>query len=470
MILCCMMSELLKTTATYLAFGLIVISGHVADQLAKIIHYKKYRKYFKYNGLSPMFTTFESFYIRRLYRRISDCWNRPISTSPSVNMEIMRRVSKDENKTFLITGEKIKVLNFASYNYLGLADKQNFNTDEFIDQLIKNGDHLIASVPPILNDNARLLENKIAKFLYKEECVIFQMGYGTNTLNISLIMNDALILSDEKNHTSIINGLKITNGLVVIYKHNNFKDLEKKLKFHIAQGQPLTHRAWNKIFVVLEGLFSMEGSIPDLNKLILLKEKYKFYIYLDEAHSFGCLGKTGRGICELLDVNFDKIDIIMGTFTKTFNGYGGFIASTKNIIDFLRVKSPFLHFSDNISPVVVNQIVINLDYIIKHPEMLKELKEKTIYMRQKLKQRRFIVLGNKNSPVIPLLISNPGKLGEFSRLCLEKGLAMVVVGYPATPLLQARTRICMSAAHTYDEIDKAIKIIDLIGTLLGIKR
>lgn len=343
-----------KTIFTYFAFAMLVSLGHISDQLAKICHHSKYRKYFLQGNLYPIFTTFESFYIRKLYRRICDCWNRPVCSSPTKNITLVKREPHANNEVFTLTGTKMDVLNFSSYNYLGFAGKNNFDESEYLNDMIANNEDVVSDLPPAYIENLinTDLENNLAQFLHKEACAVFQMGYGTNSLNLPLIVQDSLILSDEKNHTSLINGLKLTKGRVVIYKHNDFKDLEKKLKFHVSQGMPETHRAWSKIFVVLEGIFSMEGSVPDLHKLIELKKKYKFYIYLDEAHSFGCLGKIGRGVCEMPNVDFDEIDIIMGTFTKSFNGYGGFIASTKEIIEHLKNESVFMLYSDSISPIV----------------------------------------------------------------------------------------------------------------------
>ncbi|OQS54191.1 LCB2b [Ecytonucleospora hepatopenaei] len=461
-----------KIINTYFAFAILIVLGHLSDQLSKIFHRKKYIKYFKQGQLYPLFTTFESFYVRRLYRKICDCWNRPINTAPKKDINVLERYSTDCNNTFKNTGNTIYALNFASYNYLGFADHNSFKSYEYFDELIDTNQDVVCSLPQYYyeSDHIKKLELALQNFLGKESCILFQMGYGTNTLNLPLFVDNSLVFSDEKNHMSLINGLKFTKGTVVVYKHNNFKDLERKLKFHLAQGKPTTHRSWNKVFVVLEGLFSMEGTIPDLQKLIDLKKKYGFYIYLDEAHSFGCIGKTGRGVCELQNINTNEIDIIMGTFTKAFNGYGGFIAGSKQIIEFLRKESPFYRFGDSISPIVVRQVYINLMRLRENPQIVGDLKEKVKFMRKMLKARKFIVLGNDNSPIIPLLICNPGKIAEFSRLCLSRGLAMVVVGYPATPILEARTRICVSAAHTYEDIKKAVNIINIVGSLLGIKK
>ncbi|KAL6122406.1 LCB2b [Nucleospora cyclopteri] len=455
----------------YIAFSLIVVIGHIRDQFGKIFLPSLYEKYFDKDKLSPLFTTFESFYIRRMYKRISDCWERPICSTPNNKIEIVERIFDDQNDQFKITGKKIDCLNFASYNYLGFSTNQGEIVGSDIKTVYEDLD-IISDLPPIAykNEIIKNLEMELAAFLGKEDAVVFQMGYGTNALNIPVIMEDSLIFSDELNHTSLISGMKAIGGKVVVYSHKNLSDLEKKLIFNISQGKPVTHRSWSRIFVITEGLFSMEGTIPDLKKLVELKKKYKFYIYLDEAHSIGSLGRTGKGVCEYLGVDFNDIDIMMGTFTKSFGGYGGYIAGDKKLINFLRFNSHFSLYSEPMSPIVANHVLKALLEIKKSNEKIKKLNYNVRYMREKLHKKKFHLLGDKNSPIIPILIYNPGKIAEFSRLCLERGFAVVVVGFPATSLLYSRARICVSSAHSQEEIDTAIKIINKVGTLLGMKK
>lgn len=455
---------------TYLSFVILVLTGHIRDQFGKIFTPWNYNHFYEINGIPPIYTTFESFFIRRLYQRICDCWNRPIAGVPGKIIDILERVSNDGNKTFKFTGNKIRSLNFGSYNYLGFAESAEITGNATIEALEAydiNYAYPTADYEP--NDIVKTLEKEMAEFLYKEDCIVFSMGFGTNTWNIPMIMTDSLIFSDELNHTSLICGIRMSKSKVVIFKHNNMKDLEKKLIFHISQGQPETHRAWRKIFVVVEGIYSMEGTMVDLVKLVELKKKYKFYIYMDEAHSIGAMGRTGRGICEHLNVDFNDIDFLMGTYSKSFGGFGGYIAASKEVVSFLRQYSDASLYGEQMSPVIATQILGCLREIIRDQSRIKKLQENSRFMRTKLKKLGFQLLGHKDSPIVPVLIFNPGKIGEFSRTCLLKGLAVVVVGYPATPVISSRVRLCLSASHTIEDIEKTIQIIKKIGTILGMR-
>ncbi|KAM0679781.1 serine palmitoyltransferase component [Glugoides intestinalis] len=460
-----------STLATFFTFFILVIIGHFRDQAGKIFKPWKYKFFISEAHIPPLFTTFDSFFIRRLYRRISDCWNRPITGVPGRSVTILERKSLDYNNTFVLTGERIQALNIGSYNYLGFAYKEG----EVIEKVLKSVDEYgINYAYPTAefqqNQACKILEREIGNFLYQEDCIVYAMGYGTNTTAISLLMKDSLILSDEMNHTSLIKGIKLSGGQVVVFKHNSMSDLESKLVFNITQGEPVTHRPWKRIFVVVEGLYSMEGTIVDLRKLVRLKKLYKFYIYMDEAHSIGAMGKTGRGICEHLGVEHSEVDILMGTFTKSFGGFGGYITGKKEMIDLLRSSSDFSLHGEQMSPIVCTQILESLRMIKKEQGKLRKLKENTQRIRREMKSLGFHLLGDEESPIVPLLIPSPGKIAEFSRLCLERGIAVVVVGYPATPILLNRVRVCMSSSHTEKDIDKIVTVFNQIGNLIGMKK
>lgn len=178
------------------------------------------------------------------------------------------------------------------------------------------------------------LEQLTAQFLGVEDAIVFGMGFATNALNLpSLLSPGCLVVSDEKNHASIILGIRLSGATTRVFKHNNMKDLERVLQTAIVQGQPKTKAPWLKIVIIVEGVFSMEGSIVKLPEIIALKKKYKAYIYLDEAHSIGATGPKGRGIIDYYshEINPKDVDILMGTFTKSFGSAGGYIAGSKVI-------------------------------------------------------------------------------------------------------------------------------------------
>jgi serine palmitoyltransferase len=226
---------------------------------------------------------------------------------------------------------------------------------------------------------------------------------------------------------------------------------------------------------MVEGIYSMEGEIVDLRAIVDVVKKYKAYIYVDEAHSIGALGKTGRGICEYSGVHPDEIDILMGTFTKSFGAMGGYIAASQEIVDCIRNSSSGALYATALSPVIAQQtltafnIISGKDGTTIGQKKLAALRENSNYLRQKLKDMGVITLGSFDSPVIPVMLFHMSKVGEFSRLCLDRNLAVVTVGFPATPLLLARVRFCVSAAHTHADIDEALKVLEEVSELCNIR-
>ncbi|KRH93917.1 Serine palmitoyltransferase [Pseudoloma neurophilia] len=458
-------------TTTYISFVFLIIFGYVRDFLEIFIFQKGFEHLRTQNGRRPIYTAFESFFIRRLYMRIRDCWNRPITGVPGQMITVLERKSFDNNKTFVLTGKKIQLINLSSYNYLG------FGTNDM--DILKH-DFAVMDMFPVnypgttkdigTNPINRLLERHIAEFLKKEDAIVFPMGFGTNSANIPIISdNNTLILSDELNHTSIIFGSKMSPGLIKPFAHNDMENLEELLRYHISRGQPNTRKPWDKVIVIAEGLYSMEGTVLNLKRLVELRRKYKFYLFIDEAHSIGAMGETGRGVAEYLNVPFDEIDIFMGTFTKSFGAAGGYIAADRKVINFLRNYSDFSLYGEQMPPVVAQHILTTLK-IIKSDrgEILRQkLRTNIKTLREGLIERGFVVYGEPESPIIPILIYNPGKMSEFSRMCMARGLAIVVVGYPATPVISNRARLCVSAAHTKEDIEYVLNTIEEVGELLG---
>lgn len=456
--------------ATYISFLNLLIIGHIRDHFGKVFTPWNYRFYFELNGMPPLVSLFDSFFIRRMYKRISDCWNRPIHGAPGRTIRLLERQSDDYNNTFMFTGHFLDVLNTGSYNYLGLASCNGPITDSVLESV----DAYPISCPYPSADCAdapvvKILENEVADFLYQEDCLVLSIGYGTNTSIIPTIMQNSLILSDELSHMSLVKGMNLCESLVVVFRHNDMEDLESKLRFHIVQGEPETHRPWRRIFVVVEGLYSMEGTVANLKKLVELKKMYRFYIYVDEAHSIGAMGKTGRGICEHLGVSHSDIDIHMGTFSKSFGSFGGYIAGKKEMINYLRRYNDLSLYGEQMSSIVATQILESLRMIVRDNSRMKRLHENTRRIRKALKRRRFNILGDDDSPIVPILIPQPGKIGDFSRLCLERGIAVAMVGYPATPIMRNRVRLCISSSHTSEDIDRIVKVFDQIGKVMGIK-
>ncbi|KAJ3046382.1 serine palmitoyltransferase component, partial [Rhizoclosmatium hyalinum] len=279
-------------------------------------------------------------------------------------------------------------------------------------------------------------ENLVARFMGKEAAMIVSMGFATNSTTIpSLVSKGSLIISDELNHSSLVFGARVSGAAIRVFKHNDMKDLEQVLRDAIAQGQPRTHRPWKKILVVVEGLYSMEGNICNLPGIVALRNKYKFYLYLDEAHSVGAMGPNGRGICDYYGIDPSNVDILMGTFTKSFGAAGGYLAANKDIIDHMRFTSHSNIYAESITPPILQQIITSMRIIMGEENgndgrrRIQRLARNSKYFCSELKRMGFIVYGS-DSPVVPLLLCHPAKIPAFSREMLKRNIAVVVVGYP----------------------------------------
>jgi len=284
-----------------------------------------------------------------------------------------------------------------------------------------------------------------------------------------------LIISDSLNHASIVCGSRDSDSKIRTFKHNDPDDLEKILRDSIVEGQPRTRRPWRKIIIIVEGIYSMEGEIVRLPEIVALKKKYKAYLYVDEAHSIGALGKTGRGVCEHWGLDPNDVDILMGTFTKAFGSVGGYISGSKELIAFLRHSSYGSLYASAMSPACAQQslgalrIVMGEDGTQEGQKRILKLHENSNFFRSTLANMGFHVFGDHDSPVVPMMVYHPVKLGVLSRELLARGIAVVIVGFPVTPLLLARVRFCISSAHTREDLQYATEQISLLGDALCFK-
>ena len=278
---------------TYFSYALIVSVGHIRDFLGKLSGWSRY-EYGKTNpGYSVLLKSWESFYTRRLYHRIqglqlrsskmfqalvshhqslyTDCWNRPISSSPGAYIDVMERSSVDDQYTMHTTGKTKRCLNLGSYNYLGFADDWRGTCREDVFEAVKSW--------PISMCSSRMdfgscavhdeLEQTVARFVGKEAAMVYTMGYGTNTSTIPALTGpETLIVSDSLNHLSIVNGARASPALIRVFRHNEPLHLEEILREAICNGQPRHHRPWKKIVVMVEGIYSMEGSICNLKEIV----------------------------------------------------------------------------------------------------------------------------------------------------------------------------------------------------------
>ena len=420
-------------------------------------------------GYAPLVSDFENFYIRNLYGRIEDCFNRPIASAPGRHIDVCVREWRGhgEARGLQRTGGTVRALNLSSYNYLGFAAQDAYCTPRCLDALRRYG--WSTSSPSKEAGQTQLhaeAEELVAEYMGQEAAMIFGMGFATNTATLPVLCGRGdLIVSDALNHKSIVAGAKLAGAKVKVFKHNDPRHLEKVLRLAIAEGQPRKNRPWRKIYIVVEGIYSMEGDIAPLREIVALKKKYKAYLYLDEAHSVGAMGATGRGLCEHFGVDPRDVDILMGTFTKSFGSCGGYIASTREVIQFLKKESPSTNYATSMAPPAVAQVIASLQVVMgrdgsqRGQEKIRQLKDNSNYFRKKLKAMGLEVLGDEDSPIMPIMIYHPNKLPAVGRQTLEQGVAVVVVGFPATPLLLARARICISACHTREDLDHALEVL-----------
>lgn len=462
---------------TYISYLILIIFGHVRDFFGKRFREENYRHLKARNGYAPLNSDFDNFYVRRLKMRINDCFARPITGVPGRYITLIDRKSQDHNLHFQLTGTTTETLNMSSYNYLGFAQSEGPCADAVEESIKKYGiTHASTRAVAGTSDLHLEVEELVAKFIGKESAMVFSMGFGTNaTAFPALVGKGCLIISDELNHASIRFGARLSGAMIEMFKHNDMKELERVLREAISQGQPRTHRPWKKILVVVEGLFSMEGTMCNLPGLVALKHKYKFNLFVDEAHSIGALGPTGRGVCEYFGIDTSEVDILMGTFTKSFGANGGYVAGDKKVIDKLRNTNAGMIYSETPTPPILSQIGSALRIICgemvpgQGEERLQRLAFNSRYLRLGLKRLGFIVYGHDDSPIIPVMLYNPAKMPAFSHEMLKRKISVVVVGYPATPLVSSRARFCVSAAHTKDDLDRLLAACDEIGSVLQLK-
>ncbi|KAI0834983.1 serine palmitoyltransferase 2 [Hypoxylon sp. FL0890] len=463
---------------TYISYLLLLALGHIRDFFGKRFSKKPlYKTIRAANGYAPLNDDFDSFYTRRLKMRIDDCFARTSTGVPGRYITLMNRVSDDFNETYKYTNGVTETLNMSSYNYLGFAQSEGPCANA-VEECVKRYGLSFCSprADSGTSDLAVEVEKEIASFVGKPAAMVFSMGFVTNASSFpALVSKGCLILSDELNHASIRLGARLSGAVIRSFKHNDMMDLEKRLREAIAQGQPRTHRPWKKILVAVEGLYSMEGTMCDLPGILNLKDTYKFALYVDEAHSIGALGPKGRGVCDYFGIDPSRVDILMGTLTKSFGANGGYIAAEKHIIDKLRSSNSATKLGESPTPAVLMQILASLKIIAgelvpgQGEERLQRIAFNSRYLRLGLKRLGLIVYGHDDSPIIPIALYNPAKISAFSHEMLKRNISVVVVGYPATPLISSRARFCVSAAHNKDDMDRLLAACDEVGDILQLK-
>lgn len=351
-----------------------------------------------------------------------------------------------------------KTVMIGSNNYLGLTYHPEI-IKAGVDALEKFGTGCTGS--RFLNGTLTLhkeLEKELADFLHKESVITFGTGFQTNLGIISAIAgrND-VILCDKENHASIYDACRLSYAKMIRYEHSDMQDLEDKLK-SIEEDKG--------ILIVTDGIFSMTGEICNLPKIVELAKTYGARVMVDDAHSLGVLGTHGRGTAEYFNLE-NEVDIYMGTFSKSLASLGGYMASSKEVVEFVRHTSrPFI-FSASMTPASVACAKRALEILIREPERIKNLREISAYMRKKLKEYGVkIIEMNADTPIIPIYTYQDERTFKACKMLLERGVYVNPVISPATPLGQSLLRTSYTATHTKEQIDYASKQISEVLQIL----
>ncbi len=371
-----------------------------------------------------------------------------------------RIITSPQSAEITIAGGQ-KVLNFCANNYLGLSSLPRIL--EAAKAAIDSHGFGMSSVRFICGtqDIHKTLETKISEFLGTEDTILYAAAFDANGgVFEPLFGAEDAIISDALNHASIIDGVRLCKAMRFRYEHNNMEDLETQLKDAIAKG------AQQKI-IVTDGVFSMDGTIAQLDKIVELAEKYEALIMSDECHSTGFIGKTGRGVHEHRGV-MGKIDIITGTLGKALGGAsGGFTSGKKEIIELLRQRSrPYL-FSNTLAPSITGASIEVFDLLSESTGLRDKLEENTKYFRAKMTEAGFDMKPGEH-PIVPVMLYDAVLSQKMSERLLEKGIYVIGFYYPVVPKGQARIRVQISAGHSRAHLDTAIAAFIEVGKGLGV--
>lgn len=367
-----------------------------------------------------------------------------------------RMIESEQDTEVIISGKK--VLMFGSNSYLGLTNHPKI-IEAAVKATRKYGTGCAGS--RFLNGTLDIhieLESKLAEFVGKEAALCYSTGFQANLGVLSCIpQRGDFILLDAFDHASIIEGARLSFAKTVKYGHNDMESLKRRLK--VCPHGKLK-------FIVIDGIFSMEGDIAHLPEIIELAEKYNASVMIDDAHSIGVLGKNGCGTADHFGLT-DKVDVIMGTFSKSFASLGGFIAGDFDMINYLKHNSRELIFSASMTPASTATVLASLEVMKSEPERIAKLWEVSNYSLNAFKQLGFNT-GLAESPIIPLRMGDMDKTLILTKLLLEAGIFVNPVVPPAVPKNDTLIRFSLIATHTHAQIDRAVDNIHKLSKILGI--
>ena len=359
------------------------------------------------------------------------------------------RIIASEQKNDITLADGREVINMCANNYLGLAN--NPDVIQAAKDSYQQWGFGLSSVRFICGTQTihKTLESKVSEFLGMEDTILYAACFDANTGLFETILNkEDAVISDELNHASIIDGVRLCKAARYRYKNNDMSDLEDKLKEAKAAGA-------RRILITTDGVFSMDGSIAQLDKICDLADEYDAMVHHDDCHAVGFMGKTGRGIHEYCGV-MDRVDIITGTFGKALGGAsGGYTSARQEIVDMLRQRSrPYL-FSNTLAPAICAATLKVLDMLSNSTELRDHLQENTHYFRKGMRSAGFAV-DEGDHPIVPVMLGDAVLAQEMSQKLLERGVYAIGFFFPVVAKGKARIRTQISAAHTKEDLDTAI--------------
>jgi glycine C-acetyltransferase len=394
-----------------------------------------------------------------MFKTLKPLLQKELEDIKSAGLYKRERIITSPQGADIVLNNGAEVINFCANNYLGLSSHPKVTAAAKAS--IDSHGFGLSSVRFICGtqDMHKELEHKISAFLGTEDTILYAAAFDANGGVFEPLFDaqDAII-SDELNHASIIDGVRLCKAQRYRYKHDNMADLEQQLK----DTQHLRNR-----IIVTDGAFSMDGTIAQLDKICDLADKYEALVMIDECHCSGFMGKTGRGTHEHHHV-MGRVDIITGTLGKALGGAsGGFTSGPKEVIEILRQRSrPYL-FSNTLAPAIVGASIAVLDLLTESTELRDKLAANTQYFRQKMTDAGFDIKVGVH-PIVPVMLYDAQLSQDFAAKMLEEGIYVIGFYYPVVPKDKARIRVQMSAAHEQHHLDKAIQAFVKVGKELGV--
>lgn len=352
-----------------------------------------------------------------------------------------------------------RVINLSSNNYLGFANHERLRKAAI--KAVEEYGAGSGAVRTIIG-NMKIhedLEKILSEFKREEAVFVYQSGFNCNAGTIQAITEEGdIIISDELNHASIIDGSRLSKADRAIYKHSDMDSLEKVLKE--------SRKKYKNILIITDGVFSMDGDIAKLPEIVELAEKYDAMTYVDDAHGSGVLGESGRGTVDHFKLH-NRVDFSIGTLSKAIGSVGGYVAGSQTMYEWLSHRARPALFSTSLPPAAVGASIEAIKMLMESTEYTDKLWDNAKYFKEKMSQSGFDI-GNSQTPITPVIIGEEGKTMEFSKKLLENGVFVSGIVFPTVPRNTGRVRCMVTAAHSKEQLDIAVEVFNKVGREMGL--